>query len=90
MSDDVSDIPEDRAGRFGTPPGGYEASQCQTCQHYEGDRRCAAFEDQEIPIEILDNQFDHRQEHRGDNGATWTPTGSDAEHPHEAWKGAHG
>jgi len=89
MSDDVSDIPLERGGRFGAPEGGYEGSQCQTCIHYEGGRQCAAFGSTPIPIEILDNQFDHRQRHPDDNGTTWAPTGGDAEHPRDTWKGAH-
>lgn len=90
MSDDVSNIPMERAGRFGTPEGGYEVSQCQFCAHYQGDRRCAAFGSTEIPIEILENSFDHRQNHPGDNGLAYEPEGDEAEHPWETWSGAHG
>lgn len=88
MSDDMSDISDNRAARFGTPDGELEASQCQTCVHYEGGRRCRAFGTRDIPVEILENSFDHRKPHPNDDGTTWTPRG-DAKHPRETWSGAH-
>ena len=84
-----TDENRDRAARFGTPDDELEASQCQTCEHFEGNRRCAAFGSTPIPLAILENRVDHRETHPDDDGTTWTPDG-DVQHPHETWSGAHG
>lgn len=48
-------------------------TQCAFCKHFRGDDRtgnfCDAFPDGDgIPQEIIDNDFDHRQPHKGDHG----------------------
>jgi len=62
--------------------------QCDTCKHFNYNRRgnyCAAFNDTPIPLEILHNQFDHRQPYEGDNGIRWEPNKPGLKHPFD-WK----
>ena len=48
--------------------------QCAYCRHLQGQRGatiiCAAFP-QGIPVEIVDNEFDHKQAYPGDHGTRW-------------------
>lgn len=48
------------------------SGQCETCAHYEGPFTCAAFP-VEIPDDIFEGFFDHRQPYPGDNGVRWEP-----------------
>jgi hypothetical protein len=52
---------------------------CFKCVHFNedeetGEQTCAAFQGP-IPVEILQDGFDHRQEFPGDNGVRFTPAG---------------
>ena len=42
-------------------------SQCIRCKHKQRDNKCAAFP-KRIPMEILTNEFDHRERYPGDSG----------------------
>jgi len=47
--------------------------QCAYCRHFRSDRRdgnfCDAFPNGDgIPLEIIQNEFDHREPHDGDHG----------------------
>lgn len=77
MSHDNDEV---RGRRFGSKVETWQLSQCLTCAHWEGNRTCSAF-DGHIPLSILENSFDHREEHPKDNGKTWTPDSDDVEHP---------
>lgn len=33
--------------------------QCATCVHFKEDRLCSAFPDNNIPLAIITNEFDH-------------------------------
>ena len=63
----------DNGGKFEAQ---LEASQCSFCKHNGSDWNCTAFPE-EIPDEILSNEFDHRLPHPGDNGVRFEP--NDAE-----------
>lgn len=89
MAEDLSDIDPDRGERFSSGEEGYEFSQCDACEHFNGQARCDAFDDRTIPMAILKNDFDHRQNHPDDNGRTWTPERDEDVHPYEKWEGAH-
>ena len=83
--------PEEKLERHGGGQAGYEWSQCHNCTHrHEGSPTCDAFGDRHIPMSILKNDFDHRENHPDDNGLTWEPEDEDAVHPFEEWSGAHG
>ena len=49
-------------------------SQCNTCRHRQpymknlGAIHCDAFQDRQIPMEILRNEIDHTKPYPGDNG----------------------
>ncbi len=60
--------------------------QCSVCRHLvpnpkPGERFCPAFA--EIPLEILDDRFDHRKPFPDDGGIRWEPV-NDAVHPDDA------
>ncbi|MFO8100277.1 MAG: hypothetical protein R6T83_11735 [Salinibacter sp.] len=40
-----------------------------------------AFDDMKVPVQIIDNTFDHRASHPQDNGRTYTPISEDVDHP---------
>lgn len=42
-------------------------NQCPVCKHYLGDLSCEAYPDG-IPEDIITGQFDHKEQHNGDNG----------------------
>lgn len=52
-------------------------TMCMFCEHFrstDGAERCAAFDGEPIPQEILDMNFDHRWPHPEDNGLRFEPT----------------
>lgn len=51
--------------------------------HWDEDleRECVAFDDMKVPVQIIDNTFDHRASHPQDNGRTYTPISEDVDHP---------
>lgn len=51
---------------------GVVSSQCNHCRHYWGFGRCDAYPDN-IPREILGNQFEHTTPYEGDNGIRFEP-----------------
>jgi hypothetical protein len=70
---------EERARRFGWDdaqgwPTITRPIQCNACVHrIQGTVTCAAFPEQ-IPIEILKNEFDHTNAYPGDSGIRFEPT----------------
>jgi hypothetical protein len=57
--------------------------QCLTCVHYQDDEpqpRCAVFP-AGIPWPIWDNDADHRQPYKGDDGRRWAPAWPGAQFP---------
>lgn len=44
---------------------------CSSCVHYQGDYKCAAFD--EIPRVIWFGENDHREPYPGDNGIQYEP-----------------
>lgn len=62
---------EGRADKFVWRSGDLKLSQCVFCVH-EGGASCAAFPGG-IPMEILTNEFDHRQPYPGDGGIRFEP-----------------
>ena len=48
--------------------------QCAFCKHLQGQKGatlvCAAFP-QGVPLEIIDNEVDHREPYLGDHGIRW-------------------
>jgi hypothetical protein len=46
--------------------------QCYKCKEYMGGNTCRAFED-EIPLQILTGEHDHRKPYKGDNGIRFEP-----------------
>ena len=51
---------------------GVVSSQCNYCRHYWGFGRCDAYPDN-IPREIMGNQFEHTAPYKGDNGIWFEP-----------------
>lgn len=51
---------ESRATRFGSSFSADQFSQCLSCKFWQGNRQCVAF-DTKVPMEILTNEFDHRE-----------------------------
>jgi hypothetical protein len=57
--------------------------QCFQCVHFDrtpGELRCAAFD--EIPDDLLDNSFDHRNPHPDDRGVQFKAA-KGRQHPQE-------
>lgn len=61
---DKFDYPEQE--RLVAVPDSIKIPQCYKCLHYQGARKCAAFD--EIPRNILYNFHDHKEPYPGDNG----------------------
>ena len=51
---------------------GVISSQCNNCKHYQGFGKCDAYPDN-IPREIIGNQFEHTTPYEGDNGSRFEP-----------------
>ena len=41
---------------------------CSFCKHVQGFRKCEAFKDEDIPLEIWNGENDHREPYPGDHG----------------------
>ena len=57
----------DRADRMIDDGQGIKISQCSSCMNWIGDGICNAFP-KGVPSKILQNEHDHRQPFKGDNG----------------------
>lgn len=47
-------------------------SQCFSCKHFDRPWVCKAFPDR-IPIEVIENEVDHRKPVEGDHGIRFEP-----------------
>jgi hypothetical protein len=52
-------------------------SQCYSCRHFDTAWTCTAF--RRIPIEVIQNEKDHRNAVEGDHGIRWEPIESGIE-----------